>query len=682
MKIKKLELKNIRSYDEETIEFPEGSTLLTGDIGSGKTTVLLAIEYSLFGLQPGQKGSSLLASGKNAGKVVLELEISGNDVIIERNLTKGPKSITQDYAAITINGKKEELSVTELKTKILRLLKYPDEFLKKTNLLYRYTLYSPQEEMKQIILENADERLNILRHIFGIDKYKKIYENLLIVASKLREESKILQLQLGDISELRKKSQSISDSLEAIDEKIASQNQALSSNMTKRKSIEYEIKEVQGKIEEKKRFEKEIEKISIVLKNKLQQKAELEKSSNLLKSKISETKELFDQPRLDAILLSIAENNKKADSINREHISLSGMASSLKIRKQELLDNTKRIFQIEICPICLQNVPERHKHNILSQTESTLAKTESELKKIMLEAENLKNQLGGLKSELANLEQKKSELAILKVKTEEIFRARESISEMQKTGQSIDKDIELLDKHTESLKKLILDLSKFDVIYKIREKELKDAFLEEKKSEIELAELRKEKEMIKKYVLELEDEIERKSGIQKKASSIDETEGWISGDFQSLVLFTEKSILAKLRGEFSRLFNKWFSMLTNESFYVHLDENFTPIILQGEYELDYSFLSGGERTAVALAYRLALNQLINSVFSNIRTRDIIILDEPTDGFSEQQLDKVRDILKELNVRQLILVSHEQKIESFVDNIIRLKKEKGSHSVRE
>ena len=44
------------------------------------------------------------------------------------------------------------------------------------------------------------------------------------------------------------------------------------------------------------------------------------------------------------------------------------------------------------------------------------------------------------------------------------------------------------------------------------------------------------------------------------------------------------------------------------------------------------------------------------------------------------LDRIRDILKELNVLQLIIVSHEQKIESFVDKIIRIKKESG-HSVK-
>ena len=55
---------------------------------------------------------------------------------------------------------------------------------------------------------------------------------------------------------------------------------------------------------------------------------------------------------------------------------------------------------------------------------------------------------------------------------------------------------------------------------------------------------------------------------------------------------------------------------------------------------------------------------------------MVILDEPTDGFSEQQLDKMRDVLQQLNVKQLIIVSHEQKIEGFVENVIRFKKEKG------
>ena len=86
MKLKKISLKNIRSYENHEMEFPEGSLLLSGDIGSGKTSILLAIEYALFGLQPGQKGSALLRNSAHSGEVALELEIDGQNIIIERKL--------------------------------------------------------------------------------------------------------------------------------------------------------------------------------------------------------------------------------------------------------------------------------------------------------------------------------------------------------------------------------------------------------------------------------------------------------------------------------------------------------------------------------------------------------------------------------------------------------------------
>src|SRR4030042_3110070 len=135
--------------------------------------------------------------------------------------------------------------------------------------------------------------------------------------------------------------------------------------------------------------------------------------------------------------------------------------------------------------------------------------------------------------------------------------------------------------------------------------------------------------------------------------------------------------MIKLKTEFSKLFAEWFyTLVSDDSFIVRLGDDFTPIIEHQDYEIDYAYLSGGERTAIALAYRLALNQVINSFLSKIKTKDLVILDEPTDGFSEQQLDKMRGVLEQLNVAQLIIVSHEQKIEGFVQNVIHLKKENG------
>ena len=121
-------------------------------------------------------------------------------------------------------------------------------------------------------------------------------------------------------------------------------------------------------------------------------------------------------------------------------------------------------------------------------------------------------------------------------------------------------------------------------------------------------------------------------------------------------------------------------MLVADTFNVYVREDFTPVIESHDYEIDYSYLSGGERTAIALAYRLALNQVINSLLSHIETKDLVILDEPTDGFSDMQLDKMRDVLHQLNVNQLIIVSHEPKIEGFVENIIKFRKVDGTSVV--
>jgi DNA repair exonuclease SbcCD ATPase subunit len=103
--LKKLQIENIRSYENQEITFPRGSTLLSGDIGSEITTILLAVEFALFGLQPSQKASSLLRNGADSGQVVLTFEIDGKEIVIERNLKKG-KTIYSRLSSITIDNQK------------------------------------------------------------------------------------------------------------------------------------------------------------------------------------------------------------------------------------------------------------------------------------------------------------------------------------------------------------------------------------------------------------------------------------------------------------------------------------------------------------------------------------------------------------------------------------------------
>ena len=162
---------------------------------------------------------------------------------------------------------------------------------------------------------------------------------------------------------------------------------------------------------------------------------------------------------------------------------------------------------------------------------------------------------------------------------------------------------------------------------------------------------------------------------KKKMSKSDDPKSYIS--LFDLPEDIEKKIMLKVHGDFNSLFEKWFNILVDDdNLIVALDEDFSPLVEQNGYNLDYLNLSGGEKTAGALAYRLALNQVINNVVSDIQTKNLIILDEPTDGFSESQLDRMRILLQEIDIKQVIIVSHDPKIESYVDRVLRLDKKEG------
>lgn len=157
---------------------------------------------------------------------------------------------------------------------------------------------------------------------------------------------------------------------------------------------------------------------------------------------------------------------------------------------------------------------------------------------------------------------------------------------------------------------------------------------------------------------------------------------WVDENFTPATEDIERHVMASIREDFDELFQRWFSLLMETGdITVQIDDNFTPFIEQNGYELDVKSLSGGEKTSVALAYRLALNVMVKRVCEAMHS-NLLMLDEPTDGFSNEQLVRMRDILDELNCEQVIMVSHERELEGFVDKIYRVQKEAGISSVIE
>ncbi len=672
MLIKRIKLQNIRSFLEQDINFGNGSVLLSGDVGAGKSSVLLAIDFALFGLGRGAlSGASLLRNGKKNGFVELNFEIDGKNIIIKRTL-KREANVNQDSGYIIIDNIKKELTPMELKQVILNLLNYPGELLTKNkSLIYRYTVYTPQEEMKRILLEDRELRLDILRRVFGIDKYKRVKENADIAISFLKDKRKELDVKISDLDELKKeidesreKSRLIAKDISELSKEIERDNILLD----ERKNAVLKLEKDIGKlIELKKQFEinennvnyksREFNEFSIEIKD-------IEKQIEKLRIEVKD--------KVDVNEDEIKENEKKINEIERNIREIDLIMQDLKTKKAHSIEIINRVKTMDKCPLCMQNVDDKHKEDVINQENSKIKEFEEKIK------DNNKEELQKIikelkeKNELAKKEMHRAEIINLKINNlNELEKRKEKIKGlMEKTK----KEIEELNSRKIKLNEEIDEFKDAETKHNKEKQELENIREIIQEKQIEKAGFEKELKTFNVKIEKLEKEINEKLKFKEKIGYISNLEEWIKEYFVNLINIMEKNIMVKVHNDFNTLFQKWFSILVDsELLKIRIDEEFTPLIEQAGHEIEYDFLSGGERTAAALAYRLALNQVINSLISTIKTKDLLVLDEPTEGFSSEQLDRIKLILDELNMKQIILVSHESKIESFVDTIIRFEK---------
>lgn len=678
MRIKKIMLQNIRSYDIAEIEFPEGNVLLSGDIGSGKSSVLLAVEFALFGLQRGVGGNILLRNGKNVGGVKLDFEVDGKNVRIERILKRSKDSIKQDASYIEIDGHKEQLSTTELKSKVLSLLNYPQEYVSKNPIVYRYTVYTPQEEMKNILTEDSSLRLDTLRKVFGIDKYKRVIENSEILSAHLRERIKEKEGRTVDLEEKKAELAVRKEEHSSINREIAALRIKFdrSNRVVEEKKGLIEVKEKE--LRELNRIKNELSSVSAELRTKKDQKKNNSESISELKDKIKLLEERIEQKKAeigipDSLESDIKKKEQELNDVDRKYLEVSRSIAAEESGKLKLQKVVKEITSLENCPTCRQKVGQEHKHSINYKTEKEVAEIDQKLSKFKTERDELENRKRDVIKEVNSLRLKDKNLALLRAEIRSVEDYKTTLKRFELLDKQIFESFALLDEKKAELEQEKTKFDDFDAVYAQLRKEFEDSREIQKQVEISKARIERRLEDLDEMMLRLEKEISDKEKIKKGIAKLKKMRDWLSGNFSLVINEIERAVMSKVHAEFSSLFGKWFAMLA-EGLNARINEEFTPVIEQQGYEIEYSYLSGGERTAAALAYRLALNQVINSIMSDIKTKDLLILDEPTDGFSFEQLDRMRDVLNELKISQLILVSHEQKIESFVESIIRFQKD--------
>jgi len=679
MILKSIKLQNIRSYLNQQIDFPVGSVLLSGDIGSGKSTILLAIEFALFGVKRKDlSGSALLRHGKKEGEVELKFGIDGKEITIKRKLKRGKEDIKQEAGYIISDGRKKEGTHIELKTQILDLLGYPKDLVTKSkDLVYRYTVYTPQEEMKQILMEDKDIRLDTLRKVFNIDKYKRIRENSQIFIRELKEKRKNCEGKIEDLEEKKKIKKQREQETEKFEEKIKELAPKLEKVKKELEENKKSILKTEDSIKKLNELKKEFQLNELNLNNKLEKRKtnnkeveNLEKEINKIKKELEE-KEIID---IENLLKEIKNKENELRFMSNTILEINKKISEFETRKKHSNETKEKISRIDQCPTCLQKVGEEHKKAIHEKEQKLIDELEENIKLHKEQEINAKKKVEELNKKQEELRKKQSEIKVLLLKKESIKEKENKKQELGTQQKRIKQEIGNINIKKMEVNKQIEELKDIEKEYQKIKENLEKIQLNERKLEIQKKELEVKKEEINKLIKILEEEIDKKLRIKQDLNKISQHQNWLEEYFINLMNAMEKHVMLQVYREFNELFQQWFNILIeDETINVRLNDEFTPVIEQNGYETEIENLSGGEKTAVALAYRLALNKVINDIIGEIKTKDILMLDEPTDGFSTEQLDKIRVVLEQLNIKQIIIVSHESKIESFVDSVIRINK---------
>jgi DNA repair protein SbcC/Rad50 len=384
MIIKKIELTHIRSYKEKTtIELPVGRILFQGDIGSGKSTILSAIEFALFGLGD-IDANHLLRIGESKGSVFLEFESKGKTYHVFRSLLRKGNKISQEEGFLYENGVKNSYSVGELKSRILDIIGINEKTqTKTTSTIYRFAIYTPQEMMKNILTSNNETRVEILRRAFGIEEYSTAKKNAEKFFSWIRNVTRIKKSIVNELSMYRMDLQKIKDSNESLRDEIDYFKDSVEQLNDRIKII------LKNMLETRERKERMLQAESAILhlQSTIDKNLQLEEEINLELGRMNQ--ELYYIFESEKIVADLAPKYQ-------EYIQ----------KRQDLLEVTEKALEYD--KLLLEKV------KIESDINSERDKLNSSIQRLDLDLNELTSELRRCNNEIKNLDKLKKEEIVLK----------------------------------------------------------------------------------------------------------------------------------------------------------------------------------------------------------------------------------------------------------------------------
>ncbi|WP_297487757.1 DNA double-strand break repair ATPase Rad50 [Thermococcus sp.] len=570
--------------------------------------------------------------------------------VSEARLREKKKTLEERVAKIDeVSSKIAELEKEE------SALRETYEELKRKNSLYQRVLglkaeaerYRKELEKAGITLKKLEEELN------SIEKAKEELENLREEVARIREE----------MASLRGQKDSLIENLSKLEG-------AKVCPLCKRPISEHEEGEIKAE------YDAEIASIDGKLQKAMERLEKLKKKELKLREVVKREPKLIRLKKTADLLGEVKEKLSKYDLGELEKAS-----EEFEKAKTRLIEIKKELRHLQ------------EEFEDLENAREELARIEKRLAEIGAKKERIAGKMKGegfgsfeeVEDRLKELEPAYREYLSLKGVPAQLERAKKKLAALEgKRSESL-KSLKELEGELRELKKEIEKLSKefSEEAYSEAERRYMDSARELEKARAEL----KGAEEVRDEVMKLLDELKtKKKEIEEAEKEVEVVEKAIA----DMTAFKEKVARFKaeeeLRGleEVQKLAGETFSEMSEGKYQgVKLKrerrygkERIELKVLYAGNEVGLEFLSGGERIALGLAFRLALS------LYKVGNLELLILDEPTPFLDEERRKKLVEIISSQlrKIPQVIIVSHDEELKDAADYVIRVENVGGKSRV--
>ncbi|MCX8166839.1 MAG: AAA family ATPase [Candidatus Micrarchaeota archaeon] len=555
-----LEIINWKTHKNSKIRFFSGVNLIIGNMGSGKSSILEAITFALFGTTPAIKRRDVkLVDLKNAymknERLSVKLTLRVENSLIEVNRTVENNKTDAD---LRINNKLVEKGSE-------RVTEFVEKLIDCDYDTFQRALFAEQNNIDNIFsIDNSQRKMQIDR-ILGIEKLEKARKNLTTYINSIQNTVKSLYEQ-SSLTLLKNHEEAINK----VNEELVKDNEEhdnlqikYSEFLLRFNEIKLNYEKMKSLYEKRKSVEKEL--ISVkskveLLKNELKgyDRQEVEHELNDLNSKIvqleSEEKELklklkqvhenmvAINKKVSIITNRIEENSRRQAKIQEVQMSISkyqpihvimseiekneNLLENLNEQKAKLetdlknLNKSKEVLTSsdkKKCPVCKTDLDEKKYLELLQEIEQNTSKIINDIKDVNEKVSFHKNLLQSLKKH-------REEVRELELKLQELSQQLEK-DDMSKELRALEKDLNTLKLEEEKINNVFnekLKAKQESLVKSTKLKRVKESFKELENYESKLKEIESSLEKINIKESDYESALEE---FQKALVSKKEIEG-------------------------------------------------------------------------------------------------------------------------------------------------------------